>query len=88
MRTDQAKRLTKLAAKKIGNSVSVKHQIWCHPRDNVFDKDTQTNEYTVSYFTPECEQKDFKSWQEAEAFLKNLALKGAPSVQEPDADAV
>lgn len=85
MRTDQAKRLTKLAAKKIGNPVYVTHTIAYHN----FSED-HSIEYRVTYFwsNSDCEGINFTSWNEAETFLKNLALKGLPNVQESDADAL
>jgi hypothetical protein len=80
METTRAKRLAKLAAKKIGNSVKVEHYVWFHPKNNKFDIDKVTNGYKVAYFAPECIQKDFDTWAETEAFLKQLALKGLPNV--------
>lgn len=84
MRTDQAKRLTKLAAKKIGNSVYVEHTVAYH---TYLEEEHYNIRYSITYFysDSDCKILDFDSWTKAEAFIKNLALKGLPDVQESDA---
>jgi hypothetical protein len=79
MRTDQAKRLSRLAGKNIGHTIYVDHTIAYH---NNYDAPHHAVNYRVTYFTSndDCEGVNFQTWTEAEAFLRQLALKGVPDV--------